>query len=108
MQSVISAFYIYITFLQSKELPVHLLQESTSNLYKTILAHFIKPHIIAQSDDILSIDIECSTNYKESSSAHIGYCTKQYTQTKDLVETLNIISFSRKFTSFKLKLAVIC
>ena len=94
VQSVIPSFDIYSTFSQSEEPLVHLLQESTLNLYKTLVTPFIKPNIIAQSDDILSIDIKDSTNYKESSSVHIGYLTKQYTLPKDLVET-------SKYTKFK-------
>ena len=45
VQSVIPAFDIYNTFLQSEEPLVHLLQKSTLNLYKALLALFIKPHI---------------------------------------------------------------
>ena len=63
VQSVIPFFDIYHTFLKSEGPLVHLLQESTFNLYRTLLAHFIKSHIITQNDDTLSIYIADSTNY---------------------------------------------
>ena len=68
-----SAVDIYNTFLQSEESLVHLTQESILNFGKTLLACFIKPHITAQSDYILSIDIKDSTNYKESLSVRFRY-----------------------------------
>ena len=47
------SFDAYYTFLQSEEPLVALLQNRTLNLYKALLSCFIKPDIIAQSDDIL-------------------------------------------------------
>ena len=83
MQSVIPVFDICNTFFQSEEPLVHLLQKSTLNWYKTVRVRFIKP----QNDEILSIDMEDSTNCKESWSVYIGYSTKQYALSKDIVET---------------------
>ena len=60
------SFDVYNAFLLSEEPLVHLLQDNALNLYKVLLSHFIKPDIIAQSDDILCIDIEDSTNNKKS------------------------------------------
>ena len=71
VQSIMPSFDAYNIFLQSEEPFVHLLQGSTLNLYKALLFRFITPDVIAQSDDILCIDIEDSTNYKEYSSIHI-------------------------------------
>ena len=68
-----------------------------------LLTHFIKPHILAQSDDILSIDVEDSTNYKESLSVHTGYSTKQYPPSKDLVETSKYTKFLKDIQTFHVK-----
>ena len=103
VQSVTPAFDIYNTFLQSEEPLVHLLQESTLNLYKALLVRFIKSHIIAQNDDILSTDTEDSTDYKESSSVHIGYSTMQYALSKDFVETSNYAKFLKEVHEFYVK-----
>lgn len=62
VQWVVLAFDTYSTLLQSEEPLVHGLQESTLNLYKTLVACFIKPHIVVQNDDIFSVDIEDSAN----------------------------------------------
>ena len=70
VQSITPSFDAYNTFLQSEEPLVHLLQDSTLNLYRALLFRFIKPDVIAQNDDILCIDIEDSTNYK---AIHIGF-----------------------------------
>ena len=59
------SFDAYNTFLQSEEPLVHLLQDRTLNLYKALLSRFIKPDVIAQSEDIRCINIEDSTNYRE-------------------------------------------
>ena len=53
VQSIMPSFDAYYTFLQSEEPLVALLQNRTLNLYKALLSRFIKPDIIAQSDDIL-------------------------------------------------------
>ena len=103
VQSVTPAFDIYNTFLQSEEPLVHLLQESTLNLYKALLVRFIKPHIIAQNDNIFSTDTEYSTGYKESSSVHIGYSTMQYALSKDFVETSNYAKFLNEVHEFYVK-----
>ena len=60
VQSIMASFDAYSTFLQSEEPLVHLLQDSSFNLYKALLSRIIKPDVIAQSDDILCIDIEAS------------------------------------------------
>ena len=73
------------------------------NLCKTLLARFIKPHITTQSDYIFSIDIEDSTNYEESSSAHIGFSTKHYALSKDLVETSKYTKFLKEVQKFYVK-----
>ena len=46
-------------FLQSEEPFVYLAENSTLNLCKAILSCFIKPDVIAQSDDILCVDSLC-------------------------------------------------
>ena len=89
--------------MESEEPLVHLLQDSTLNLYKALLSRFIKPDVIAQSDDILCIDIEDSTNYKEYSSIHIGFFTKQYALSKDLIETSKCTKFLREAQQFYTK-----
>ena len=98
-----SAVDIYNTFLQSEESLVHLIQESILNFWKTLLACFIKPHITAQSDDILSIDIKDSTIYKESLSVHFRYFAKQRALSKDLVETPKHIEFLKEVREFCVK-----
>ena len=98
-----SALDIYNTFLQSEESLVHLIQESILNFWKTLLACFIKPHITAQSDDILSIDIKDSTIYKESLSVHFRYFAKQRALSKDLVETPKHIEFLKEVREFCVK-----
>ena len=65
VQSIMPSFDAYNAFLQSEEPLVHLLQDSALNLYKDLLSRFIKPGVITQSDDILCIDIEDSTNNKK-------------------------------------------
>ena len=57
VQSIMPSLHTYNTFLQSEEPLVHLLQDTTWNLYKALLSRFIKPDVIAQNDDILCIDI---------------------------------------------------
>ena len=98
-----SAVDIYNTFLQSEESLVHLIQESILNFWKKLLACFIKPHITAQSDDILSIDIKDSTIYKESLSVHFRYFAKQRALSKDLVETPKHIEFLKEVREFCVK-----
>ena len=98
-----SALDIYNTFLQSEESLVHLIQESILNFWKTLLACFIKPHITAQSDDILSIDIKDSTIYKESLSVHFRYFAKQRALSKALVETPKHIEFLKEVREFCVK-----
>ena len=82
------------------EEPAHLLQNSTLNLYKVLLSCFIKPDVIAQKDHILCIDIEDSTNYKEYSSIRIGFSTKQYALSKDLIGTSKYTKFLREAQQF--------
>ena len=60
------------------------------------MPRFIKPDVIAQSDDILCIDNEDSTNYQEYSSTHTGFSTKQYALSKDLIGTLKYTKFLRE------------
>ena len=98
-----SVFDIYNTFLQSEESFVHLIKESILNFQKTLLACFIKPHITAQSDDILSTDIKDSTNYKEGLSVHFRYFTKQRALSKDLVETSKYTEFLKEVHEFCVK-----
>lgn len=91
--------------LQSEDPLADLLQESTWNLYQTLLACFIKPYIIPQGDNFHSNDIGDS-NYKDSSSVHIGSSTNRNTHyLKILLKHQNIINFFQKFTSFMLKLS---
>ena len=107
VQSIMPSFDAYYTFLQSEELLVHLLQDSTLNLYMALLPCFIKPDVIAQSDDILCTDIEDFKNYKEYSSIHIGFPTKQNALSKDLIGTSKYTKFLGKANNFILKPAVI-
>ena len=97
------SFDAYNTFLQSQEPHDHLLQDSTSNLHKALLSRFTRPDIITQSDDILCIDIEDSTSYKEYSFAHIGFSTKQYASSKDLIGTSKYTKFLRKAQEFYIR-----
>ena len=97
------SFDAYNAFLQSKEPLVHLLQDSPLNLCKALLSRFIKPNLIAQSDDILSSDIEDFKNYKEYSSIHIGFSTKQYALSKDLIGSLKYTRFLREAQQFYIK-----
>ena len=106
-QSIMPSFDAYYTFLQSEELLVHLLQDSTLNLYMALLPCFIKPDVIAQSDDILCTDIEDFKNYKKYSSIHIGFPTKQNALSKDLIGTSKYTKFLGKANNFILKPAVI-
>ena len=97
------SFDAYNTFLQSEEPLVHLLQDRTLNLYKALLSRFIKPDVIAQSEDIRCINIEDSTNYREYSSIRIGFSTKQYALSKDLIGTSKYTKFLRKGQQFYIK-----
>ena len=57
-------------------------------LYRMLLSRFIKPEVITESTDILSIDIDYSENHKDLSSIHVGFLTKQYALLYDLIGTV--------------------
>ena len=100
VQSVMPVFDHYNMFLQSEEPLFHLLHESTMKLCRMFLSRFIKPEVITESADILSIDIDNSENHKELSSIHIGFSTKQYALSHDLIGTVKYTKFLKEAKQF--------
>ena len=94
------AFDQFNTFLQSEEPLVHLLHESTINLYKGLLSRFIKTEILSNSNDVLLIDMKNSESLKELNTIHIGFITKQYAVAEDIIDTPRYIKFLRVVQSF--------
>ena len=85
VQSVMSVFDQFNTFLQSEEPLMHLLHESIIKLYKGLLSRFIKTEILSNSNDVLLIDIENSESLKELNTIYIGFITKQYVVAADII-----------------------
>ena len=67
------------------------------------MSRFTKSDVIAESGDILCIDTEDSTNYKEYSFIHIGFSTQQYALSKDLIGTLKYTKFLAEAQPFYIK-----
>ena len=69
VQSVILIFDSFNTFLQAEEPLIHILYDSTLNLFRLLLLRFILPEVISESDDVLSIEV-----------LFIGAMIKRYTR----------------------------
>lgn len=108
VQSVKPVFDIYNKLLQSEEFLVHLLQENTLNLYKTLLTRFLKSHVTAQSHDILSLIQKILLIIKKAHLSILNIPPSNTHYLKILLKHQSIQNFSRKFTSFALKPAVTC
>ena len=100
VQSVMPVFDHFNTFLQSEEPLIHLLHESTVKLYRALLSRFIKSEVIANTNDILSINIEESKNQRELNSIHIGFTTKQYAVSQNIIGSSNYNKFLQEVQSF--------
>ena len=77
VQSVISIFDSFNTFLQAEEPLIHVLYHSALRLYRSSLLRFILPEVISESDNVLSIDFEDPHFLQEFNSLFVGVITKQ-------------------------------
>ena len=87
LQSVIPIFDSFNTFVQAEEPLIHILYHSTLRLYHSLLSRFILLDVIAESDDVLSIDLEDPVVWKDFNSVFIGAMTNQHARDSDIIET---------------------
>ena len=87
VQSVISIFDSFNTFMQAEEPLIHILYHSMLCLYHSLLSRFILIEVISESDDVLSIDLEDPDILKDFNSIFIGTMTKQYASDSDIIGT---------------------
>ena len=73
--------------MQSEEPLVHLLYQSTSKLLHSLLSRVVLPEVISAADDLLEIDLEDSSNLRDSNVKFIGMTTKQYARSNDMIGT---------------------
>ena len=85
VQAVIPTFYIFNTYLQSEEPLVHFLYQSTSKLLRSLLSPVVLPEVICAADDLLEIDLEDSSNLRDSNLIFIGMTTKQYARSNNMI-----------------------
>ena len=65
----------------------HILHHSTLRLYRSLFLRFILLVVIAESDDVLNIDLEDPDVLKYFNSIFIGAMAKQYTRDSDIIGT---------------------
>ena len=87
VQSVISVFDSFDTFLQAEEPLIHLLYHSTLHLYRSILSRFTLPEVISESDGVQSVNLEDPDVLKDFESIFIGTMTKQYARNSGIIGT---------------------
>ena len=87
VQSVISVFDSFDTFLQAEEPLIHLLYHSTLHLYRSILSRFTLPEVISESDGVQSVYLEDPDVLKDFESIFIGTMTKQYARNSGIIGT---------------------
>ena len=87
VQSVISVFDSFDTFLQIEEPLIHLLYHSTLHLYRSILSRFTLPEVISESDGVQSVNLEDPDVLKDFESIFIGTMTKQYARDSGIIGT---------------------
>ena len=107
VKSIMPSFDAYNTFLQSEEPLVHLLQDRTLNLCKALLSRFIKPGVIAQSEDILCINIEDSQVIENIHLYALDFPQSNMHCLKISLGLRSIPNFLGKANNFILKPAVI-
>ena len=105
VQLVIPIFDSFNTFLQSEEPLTHVLYESTTRLYCSLLSRFIIPEVISSTDDILSIDIEDPINLKDNKDLFLGIMTKQCAWRCDLIGTTKYNKFLKEVRLIYMKCA---
>ena len=71
-QSIIPIFDSFNTFLQSEQPLIHVLNQSTMRLYRSLLSRFVLPEVISSSKNILSIDLDDPKLLKNDHQIFIG------------------------------------
>ena len=84
MKSALPIFDSFNTFLQAAEPLIHGLQQSTVNLYQSLLSQSVSPEVVTDSSKFLeSIDIYEKENLKELNNIYLGHMTKQFAGEND-------------------------
>ena len=103
VQAVIPTFDIFNKYLQSEEPLVHLFYQSTSKLLHSLLSRVVLPEVISAADDLLEIDLEDSSNLRDSNVIFIGMTTKQYARSNDMIGTYVYKKFLKECKDFYIK-----
>uniref|UniRef100_H3AMP9 HAT C-terminal dimerisation domain-containing protein n=1 Tax=Latimeria chalumnae TaxID=7897 RepID=H3AMP9_LATCH len=78
LQSVIPIFDKFNLLMQAEVPMVHAIHPAILNLARGLLGRFLKPVIVREARDILSVQYENPQNQKGDQDLYIGFYTKQY------------------------------
>ncbi|ELU04954.1 hypothetical protein CAPTEDRAFT_184958 [Capitella teleta] len=102
LHAVLPNFDQFNLLLQTEAPMVHRLYPAMILLYKTILSCVVQPSVIQGTENILTIDLDCTDVLKTDPDLHIGFAATQHIMKEDLQGTTAVSSFKAEVRDFYL------
>uniref|UniRef100_H3BDR6 HAT C-terminal dimerisation domain-containing protein n=1 Tax=Latimeria chalumnae TaxID=7897 RepID=H3BDR6_LATCH len=97
LQSVIPIFDKFNLLMQSEVPMVHAIHPAILNLARDLLGRFLKPVIVREARDILSVQYENPEKQKADQDLYIGFYTKQYIHFEEMQDDTECDQYLSQF-----------